>query len=84
MADPIEDELQQQLKMYRALMASVPWPMHLKSIDGRFLLVSYPTIETLGVPREKLIGRTPHEVGEFPAHLADQYAAADEKVVRTG
>jgi two-component system sensor histidine kinase/response regulator len=67
---------------YHSLVESLPGNILCKDLQGRFTFVNSRFCQTVGRPREAIIGRT--DVDLFPAEVAAQYQAADETVIRTG
>ncbi|MCC6156573.1 MAG: PAS domain S-box protein [Deltaproteobacteria bacterium] len=53
-----------------------------KDLDGRFLIVNRRTVEVLGLPEDRIIGRTVHDL--FGPKLADDYSANDREAVEAG
>jgi PAS domain S-box-containing protein len=56
--------------------------VHLKDLDGRYLVVNEAAARMLGLTPEALVGSTAHEV--LPAEVADPLAASDRAVLETG
>jgi two-component system sensor histidine kinase/response regulator len=67
---------------YHSLVESLPGNILRKDLQGRFTFVNTRFCQTVGHPREAVIGKTDFDL--FPAELAAQYQAADEEVIRTG
>jgi two-component system sensor histidine kinase/response regulator len=67
---------------YHSLVESLPGNILRKDLQGRFTFVNTRFCQTVGHPREAIIGRSDFDL--FPADLAAQYQAADEAVIRTG
>ena len=53
-----------------------------KDLAGRYVLVNEHFAQRFHLPRERIIGRTDHEI--FPAEAADAYAASDHTVLTSG
>jgi PAS domain S-box-containing protein len=53
-----------------------------KDLGGRYVLVNDHFAQRFHLPRERIIGRTDHEI--FPAEAADAYAASDHTVLTSG
>ncbi|MCL4236080.1 MAG: PAS domain S-box protein, partial [Deltaproteobacteria bacterium] len=53
-----------------------------KDLDGRFIVVNRRTVEVLGLPEERILGRTVHDL--FGSDLADDYSANDRAAVVAG
>ena len=53
-----------------------------KDLGGRYVLVNDHFAQRFRLPRERIIGRTDHEI--FPAEAADAYAASDHTVLTSG
>jgi PAS domain S-box-containing protein len=54
--------------------------IYLKDRDGRFMLVNRRFEEVFKVSREKVAGKTDHEL--FPAYMADAFRANDRRVLK--
>jgi two-component system sensor histidine kinase/response regulator len=67
---------------YHSLVESLPQNILRKDLQGRFTFVNSRFCQTVGRPREAIIGRTDFDL--YPAPLAAQYQADDEEVIRTG
>ena len=67
---------------YHSLVESLPQNILRKDLDGRFTFVNSRFCETVGLPRESVIGRTDFDL--FPAELASMYQADDRRVIQTG
>ena len=53
-----------------------------KDLDGRFVALNAMAAHTIGLPREKLIGRKLHEV--LPRQIADTMAETDRLILERG
>ena len=53
-----------------------------KDLGGRYVLVNDHFAQRFRLPRERIIGRTDHEI--FPTEAADAYAASDHTVLTSG
>jgi sigma-B regulation protein RsbU (phosphoserine phosphatase) len=64
------------------ILDNAPAVVHVKDIDGRYLLVNRRWEERFHRQRREVVGRRPHEV--FPHEQADLFLANDRKVLEAG
>jgi PAS domain S-box-containing protein len=64
------------------ILDNAPAVVHVKDIDGRYLLVNRRWEEHFHLKRDEVIGRRPDEI--FPAEQADAFLANDRKVLEAG
>ena len=76
-----EEGLRQSEARFRAVVDHAPADIHLKDLEGRYLLVNRRFEERSGLERGGAAGKTAYDL--FPGHLADTYAAHEEAVVET-
>ena len=77
-----EKEAEQTHQMLEAVIEGTSDDIFVKDLDGRFLAVNAKAAETIGRPREELIGRTLHEV--FPHRTAETFGETDRLVLERG
>lgn len=78
-----EAELRRTRAFLDAVVENVPGVLFVKNAaDGRFVLLNRAGEELLGIPREKFIGKTAHEI--FPLDEANRFAAHDQEVLSAG
>jgi len=76
-------DLARERNLLRTLVDSLPDFISVKDLESRFVLVNEAYTRFAGRQRpEELLGRTVFDV--FPPHLASQYVADDQKVIRSG
>ncbi len=73
-----ERMLQDQLQFLQRLIDTIPMPVFYKDVNGVYLGYNRAFEEFLGMPREKLIGKTVYDVA--PKELADKYAQKDKEL----
>lgn len=79
----IETELENERNLLRALIDNLPDQIHVKGLDGRYLLDNIAHRRVLGVASEKdVIGRTVFDF--FAPQLAAQFADDDAQVMFSG
>jgi len=66
----------------RSILENAKAIIWVKSLEGRFLVVNGATAAALGVPRERLLGSTVHDL--FPREEADEFEANDQAVIQQG
>jgi len=70
-----EAALRDQLHFVERLIETIPAPVLYKDDRGRYVGCNQAFERVAGIPRERLIGKTVHEI--WPRDLADVYARAD-------
>jgi PAS domain S-box-containing protein len=76
------DALRESEALYYSLVECISLNVWRKDLEGRFTFVSKGFLESTGLTREQMIGRTDHDL--FPHDLADKYRRDDEQVHKTG
>ena len=66
-------------KRLQDILDNAPAVVHVKDLEGRYLLVNRRWEERFHRKRHEVIGRRPHDV--FPADQADAFLANDRKVM---
>lgn len=77
----IETALRESEEKLQAILNNSPSIIYLKDLEGRFILMNEPFEKEFQISRNKLIGKSMHEV--FPKEAADEYLKNDKKVVET-
>jgi diguanylate cyclase (GGDEF)-like protein/PAS domain S-box-containing protein len=78
-----EDELRRTREFLNTVVENVPVLLTVKDArDERYILVNRQAQEFMGIPREKIIGKTVYDI--FPREDADIMVARDRKVVQSG
>lgn len=75
----IEKQLQETQKELDIIFNSVPALIWSKNNEGKYLQVNRTYCETVGLPKEKILGRTDHDL--YPADIADQYSKYDQEII---
>lgn len=73
-----ERQLQEQLQFLQTLMDTIPMPVFYKDTRGFYQGCNKAFESYLGMPKEKLIGKSVYEVA--PKELADEYFRRDEEL----
>jgi PAS domain S-box-containing protein len=77
-----EEELKHSRAFYHSLVESLPQHILRKDMEGRFTFGNKRFCAELGVPLEKLRGKTDFDF--FPKDLAERYRADDARVIAAG
>ena len=77
-----ELQLEESTAIYQSLVESLPINVFRKDRDGKIVFVNNKYCETLGRPRENLIGQTDFDL--FEESLAEKYLRDDKWVLQTG
>ena len=77
-----ENRLEESTAIYQSLVESLPINVFRKDREGEIVFVNNKYCETLGRPREKLMGQTDFDL--FQQELAEKYLADDRWVLQTG
>jgi PAS domain S-box-containing protein len=72
-------ELHESQKRLRDILDNASASIHLKDVDGRYLLVNRYWEATFGLSREQAVGKTVHDM--FPTEVAEALRANDRKVL---
>ncbi|MDR3367532.1 diguanylate cyclase [Rhodoferax sp.] len=67
---------------WRASLDNIPAPIFVKNAAGAYTMVNQAFVDFLGLPRERIIGKTVHDVA--PPELARIYEEADRSLLATG
>jgi two-component system sensor histidine kinase/response regulator len=68
--------------LLRPLIEDMPLHLIVKDMDGRFVYVNRETRKLLGLPSERILGKTDFDL--FPENLAREYRDDDQRVMATG
>ncbi|MBI5163896.1 MAG: response regulator [Magnetospirillum sp.] len=77
-----EAALARELAFEQVLLDAIPIPVFTKGIDGRYRGCNKAFQAALGLPRERIVGRTVFEI--VPADKAAEFHATDLDLYRTG
>ena len=77
-----EEALRESEQRLRVIMDNSPATIHLKDVEGRYLLVNRKHEEWHRTSLEDIRGKTTHEI--HPKEIADAYWALDQLVLATG
>lgn len=76
------DRLQARLLALQASLDNIPAPIFAKNAQGRYTHCNHAFTDYLGLPRERIVGKTVHEVA--PGPLAHVYDQADRQLLSSG
>ncbi len=74
-----EQQFQQTVSQYMAMLDTVPAMVYLKDIDHRYVAVNKAFCDTIGKTSGEIIGKT--DYGILPRDVAKEYHEADEAVM---
>ena len=77
-----QEKLQRSEERFRAVVDNSPTKIHIKDMEGRYLLVNPLAEKLFGVTEADALGKTSQEI--FPRPLADTFKAHDQAVVECG
>jgi two-component system, cell cycle sensor histidine kinase and response regulator CckA len=69
-------------QLYQDVLDQSPSAVFVKEPDGRYLIVNRATSRTLGIDRDRMIGRTDFDL--LPEGVAERFGADDERVLQRG
>ena len=72
-------DLRASQKRLQDILDNAPAAIHLKDVDGRYVLVNRHWESSFGIRRQDAVGKTMHEV--FPSAIADALRANDNSVL---
>ena len=75
-----EERLADTRKLFETLLEAIPSPIFYKDTDGRYMGCNRAFEETIGKPREVIVGRTVHDVA--PRDMADAFSQKDRALIR--
>lgn len=70
-----EDDLREQIRFLQVLIDSIPAPVFFKDTEGRYLGCNKALEDMLGVPRDRILGKTMYDFA--PKFLADLHLRSD-------
>ncbi|MBS0211038.1 MAG: response regulator [Planctomycetes bacterium] len=76
------EALREQESLYESLVETLPVNLFRKNAAGQFTYVNQRFCETLGRPREEILGRTDFDF--YPAALAEKFCHDDRRVLDRG
>ena len=74
----VERTLQEQLRFLQLMIDTIPMPVFYKDMHGVYLGCNKAFEEFLGVPKDRLIGKTTYDVA--PKELAEKYFQKDKEL----
>ncbi len=77
-----EEALRESEEKFRTVLDHAPAKIHIKDLEGRYILVNNTAEELFGVTDQEARGKTAHEI--FSKERADEFAAHDQDVSETG
>ncbi|MFO1478008.1 MAG: SpoIIE family protein phosphatase [Verrucomicrobiota bacterium] len=77
-----EENLRNSEALYHSLVQTIPQNIFRKDTEGRFTFANQQFCKSLGLPLEKIVGKTDFDF--FPAPLAEKYRQDDRNVLETG
>ncbi len=77
-----ESAVRESRNLLRAIIDAVPLTVHVKDIDGRYVLVNADMAAQVGQPAESLIGKRVEDV--FPEAYARQVREREQRLIATG
>jgi PAS domain S-box-containing protein len=75
-----EEALRAHLSLLQILIDTIPSPIFYKNVEGVYLGCNQALSDFLGVPKEKIIGKTVYDL--YPKDMADKYFAMDSALFR--
>ena len=73
-----DERIRDSENLYHSLVENLPQNIFRKNLDERFTFANQRFCQTVGLPLEKILGRTDFDL--FPAELATKYQADDRRV----
>jgi PAS domain S-box-containing protein len=78
-----ESALRESKQLFTSVVEHMPATLFVKrASDLRYEMLNHEGELTIGLPRERVLGKSDHDL--FPAEQADAYAAADRAVLSSG
>lgn len=76
----VEDANENQLKLQQTLIDTIPYPVYIKDLDGRYLCCNRSFEFYGGFAQNDVIGKTARDI--WPAELAEGYVQQDLELLR--
>lgn len=77
-----EEALKESEERFRAVVDNSPTKIHIKDVNGRYVLVNRQAERLFGVTDERARGKTTHDI--FPKEQADAFVTHDQAVLESG
>ncbi|MDJ0950145.1 MAG: PAS-domain containing protein [Alphaproteobacteria bacterium] len=77
-----EQALRESEARFRVVVDNSPTKIHIKDLDGRYMLLNRKAEILFGVTDEEAKGKTTSDI--FPAQMSDKFRAHDRAVIETG
>ena len=77
-----ERELRESEERFRALADNTPNKLHIKDVDGRYILINRRSENLFGISNEEAVGKTTREL--FPIEMSKAFDAHDKTVIESG
>jgi PAS domain S-box-containing protein len=77
-----EAALRETEERFRAVVNNSPMKIHIKDVEGRYVLVNREAEKLFGVTEAEALGKTTHDI--FPDKRADEFKSHDQSVLETG
>ena len=74
--------LRESKEQFRAVVDNSPTKIHIKDLDGRYILINRQSEILFGVTDEEARGKTSRDI--FPKEVADSFAGHDQAVIDSG
>ncbi len=78
----LKQETEEAVHRFRQILDAVHGIITIKDLEGRYQLVNPMTEQIVGIPRERMIGRTPAEL--FPESVAELIHEHDQQALAEG
>ena len=75
----IQDALRESQQRLQAIMDNTSAVIHLKDVEGRYVLVNRQFEKLFHTHKEEMVGRTDYDI--FPNQMADSFRANDQRVM---
>jgi len=75
-------DLKDSEERFRSIVDNSPTKIHIKDVEGRYVLINRVSEMLLGLSEEEVVGKTAYEI--FPDTQADDFRTHDQAVLDTG
>jgi PAS domain S-box-containing protein len=75
----IEEQIKNQLIFFRTVIETIPNPLFIKGLDGKYLECNKAFTDYFDVKRETVIGKTAHDI--IPVNLAEKSVSYDQEII---